>query len=177
VTSRAFHASTGYHLKADSRAGTIPNGSVIFAQTDEGGYDDISVSVDVRNISASGSVQGCVTVRADSSGAFAQSENLCIDGASQSTAAYTHGFDNGRYVRTDLMEPLARSGARSPSDWNTLRIEADGTQLRFFVNDQLLGTSTVSGALDGAVGIQVVAMSGGVGEFEFRNLVVRKLED
>ena len=166
----------GYHLRVDELLDEW-NWNTANAQTWVAAFGNVSVSVDIRNISSAGYTEGCLTTRTDPLGLTFFSYVLCLNAYENGIHAQYEQIDCDGEWREDVLFEYDLSDAVNPADqWNTLKIVSRDYQHWFYVNDELLGTAEHLGPLNGSIGMIMHAWDSAPAEWEYRNLSVHVAE-
>jgi hypothetical protein len=167
-----FWDQGSYHLRVDELSEEW-NWNSAYAQTYVAAFGNVSVSIDVRNISAAGYSEGCLITRSDPLGVTHFSYVLCLNTFENATQAWYEQIACDGEWRQDILVEYTTSDAIKPADeWNTLKIVSRNYQHWFYINDQLLGVAEHVGPLAGSIGLLIHAYDLAPAEWEFRNLTV-----
>ena len=167
-----FWDSGSYHLRVNELVEGW-NWNTAYAQTYVAAFGNVSVSVEVRNVSAAGYSEGCLITRSDPLGLTYFNYVLCLNTFENGIHARYEQLDCDGTWREDVLVEYGLIEAINPADeWNILKIVSRDYQHWFYVNGQLIGAAEHVGPLSGTIGMVIQAWDHAPTEWEYRNLAV-----
>ncbi len=143
-------------------------------------FGDASYSLTMRKLTGGGDVAACLLFRVvDSEGGGFYQYCFMYSGASVvgTHALFLTGSANTSNVTEDDVAQYSFGTPLAASDWNTLKVIAQGTQFWFYVNGSYLGTATHSGTSSGMVGFSMYNLDTQYDQtIEYTNLIIKNLQ-
>lgn len=144
-------------------------------------FGDGSYSLTMRKLTGSGNAASCLLFRvvdSSSGGGFYQYCFLYRGNALVSTyVIYLAGSAGSSNVREDDIAQYTLGTPLSASDWNTLKVIAQGNQFWFYLNEHYFGMATHSGTTTGSVGFSLYNLDSQNDQtIEYTNMVVKNLQ-
>ncbi len=144
-------------------------------------FGDGSYSLTMRKLTANGDAAACLLIRVVDTATGGGFYQYCFlysgNSLTGSYAMFLAGAAGSSNVSEDDIAQFTLPTALTASDWNTLKVIAQGNQFWFYVNDQYLGMATHSGTASGSVGFSLYNLDSQNDQtIEYTNMTVKDLQ-
>lgn len=140
---------------------------------------DFSFQFDTRVLDPNaGQQEACLTFRWDNSGGVTRDYAFCINQNAEVYAFYEQWDSQGAYEVEGMVPTSAHPAVRPATEWNTLKVIAQGNQFWFIVNGQPVAHATHDALSVGDVGAATYNYTASpAAEWAYRNAVARAVGD
>lgn len=144
-------------------------------------FGDASYSLTMRKLTTTGTAASCLMFRIAQTQTSVGFYQFCFQYSDNSLvsayAMFTSGTSGNASPTQNNFARFDFNTALAASNWNTLKVIAQGNQFWFYVNGGYLGTATNTGTTAGAIGFAVYNGNGSDKEtIEYTNVIVKNLQ-